>query len=76
MFMIFHVSSSSWALTMVQCHFLVRLPILKQDEIGAIGALFRPTAAVPLVLLKFAGLAIQVAVLAFLDAGGALVRLK
>ena len=61
---------------MVQCHFLVLLPILEHDKIGAVRALFRPAAAVPSVLLQFAALHVQVAVLAFHDAGGALVYLK
>ena len=52
------------------------VPILEHDKVRAIRTLFRPTPAVPLVLLQFAGLAIQVAVLAFQDAGGALVGLK
>ena len=52
------------------------LPVLEHDKIRAIGTLFRPAAAVPFVLLRFTGLAIQVAVLAFHDAGGALVDLK
>ena len=63
-------------LTMVQCHFLMLVPILQHDMVRAIRALFRSTAAVTFVLLQFAGLAIQVAVLALQDAGGALVRLK
>lgn len=61
---------------MVECHFLVLVPVLEHDKVRAIRALLRPAAAVPLVLLQLAGLAIQVAVLALQDAGGALVRLK